>query len=91
MNYSLNIQAEDFPFVIEAIKLRTLSLINSLEMQVRDIQQAREAIAKAAATPVTTTEIVKEAIEKKVIPQKAPYGHKKNGQPKKRIGRPRKV
>ena len=89
MNYSLNIQAEDFPFVIEAIKLRTLSLINSLEMQVRDIQQAREAIAKAAA-PVTTTEIVKEAIEKKVIPQ-ASYGYKKNGQPKKRMGRPRKV
>ena len=91
MNYSLNIQAEDFPFVIEAIKLRTLSLINSLEMQVRDIQQAREAIAKAAApAPVTTTEIVKEAIEKKVIPQ-ASYGYKKNGQPKKRMGRPRKV
>lgn len=90
MNYSLNIQAEDFPFVIEAIKLRTLSLINSLEMQVRDIQQAREAIAKAAAAPVTT-EIVKEAIEKKVIPSKAPYGYKKNGQPKKQMGRPRKV
>ena len=88
MNYQLNIQAEDFPFVIEAIKLRTLSLINSLEMQVTDIQKAREAIAKAAAAPVT--EIVKEAIEKKVIPQ-APHGYKKNGQPKKQMGRPRRV
>ena len=91
MNYQLNIQAEDFPFVIEAIKLRTLSLINSLEMQVRDIQQAREAIAKAAANPVTTSEIVKEAIEKKIIPSKAPHNYKKNGQPKKQMGRPRRV
>lgn len=88
MNYQVSIQAEDFPFVIEAIKLRTLSLINSLEMQVRDIQQAREAIDKTLA-PVAT-EIVKEAIEKKVVPQ-ATYGYKKDGQPKKQMGRPRKV
>lgn len=101
MNFNLNIQSEDLPFIIEAIKLRTLSLISNLEMQVRDIKQARQAIEKAQATP---SEVVKEAIEAKVIPsqqkrdfvasfekelRKAPYGYKKDGTPKKRAGRPR--
>jgi formaldehyde-activating enzyme involved in methanogenesis len=101
MNFNLTIQSEDLPFIIEAIKLRTMSLISNLEMQVRDIKQARQAIEKAQATP---TEVVKEAIEAKVIPnqqkrdfvasfekelRKAPYGYKKDGTPKKRAGRPR--
>jgi hypothetical protein len=101
MNFNLTIQSEDLPFIIEAIKLRTMSLISNLEMQVQDIKQARQAIEKAQATP---TEVVKEAIEAKVIPdqqkrdliasfekelRKAPFGYKKDGTPKKRAGRPR--
>ena len=106
MNFNLTIQSEDLPFIIEAIKLRTMSLISNLEMQVRDIKHARQAIEKAQATP---TEVVKEAIQAKVIPnqqkrdfvetmeqtfkklekQKAPYGYKRDGTPKKRAGRPR--
>jgi hypothetical protein len=107
MNFNLTIQSEDLPFIIEAIKLRTMSLISNLEMQVRDIKQARQAIEKAQATP---TEVVKEAIKEKVIPEqkrdsdkwlkklreveeqkmKAPFGFKKNGDPRKRTGRPPK-
>ena len=105
MNFNLTIQSEDLPFIIEAIKLRTMSLISNLEIQVQDIKQARQAIEKAQATP---TEVVKEAIEARVIPEqeprdsykwlkklndmeknKAPYGYKKDGTPKKRAGRPR--
>jgi hypothetical protein len=90
MNFNLTIQSEDLPFIIEAIKLRTMSLISNLEMQVRDIKQARQAIEKAQATP---TEVVKEAIKEKVIPEftpvrKAPFGYKKDGTPRKRAGRP---
>ena len=92
MNYNLNIQSEDFPFVIEAIKLRTLALINSLETQVKGFHEAKEALEKAGSTPA---QAVQEAIQGFVFPdefevkRKAPYGYKKNGEPRKRAGRPR--
>ena len=60
MNYNLNIQSEDFPFVIEAIKLRTLALINSLETQVKGFHEAKEALEKAGSTPA---QAVQEAIQ----------------------------
>jgi hypothetical protein len=91
MNYNLNIQSEDLPFIIEAIKLRTLALINSLESQVKSFHEAKDALEKAGTTPA---QAVQEAVQGLVFPdefevkRKAPYGYKKNGEPRKRMGRP---
>ena len=75
MQYNLSIQSEDFAFLIEAIKLRALSMIESLESQ-------RNNIVRQMLAEPTPSEVVKEAIKKKVIPQK---------KTKKRRGRPIKA
>lgn len=39
MKYSLNIQQEDYGFITEAIKLRTLAILDSLDKQVAEQSQ----------------------------------------------------
>lgn len=40
MNITLNISSQDYGFVVEAIKLRTIALIESLEMDKQAAEQA---------------------------------------------------
>ena len=50
MKYNVSIQSEDFPFIIEAIKLRTMTLIDHLEKQAKTSQETNKTIAKASET-----------------------------------------
>jgi len=67
MQYNLSIQSEDFAFLIEAIKLRALSMVESLENQ-------RNNIVRQMLAEPTPSDVVKEAIKKKVIPTKRRRG-----------------
>jgi hypothetical protein len=87
MNITLTIQEADYGFVVEAIKLRTTSMLESL-----DHQFARQ--KQAAAQPIER-KIIEEPWEAeykgdKIVAKrkvKAPYGVKKDGTPKQRPGR----
>jgi hypothetical protein len=93
MNITLTIQEADYGFVVEAIKLRTTSMLQSLDNQVVRQKQAEEAAehqrkqaAKAAIVePWETEQEEQKTIVKRRI--NAPYGLKKDGTPKKRPGR----
>ena len=73
---NLRFQAEDYPFVVEAIKLRTRIMLEGLAMQ---IESQRVAANRSA---------LQEQVEQKPQRVKAPFGLKKDGTPKKRPGRP---
>lgn len=110
MKYSIEINTEDVTFIIEAIKLRAFCLADDIERQTKNIKQAHEQLEKEIKEVgeriekrSATSEVVKEAIEEKVIPnqqkrdfvasfekelRKAPYGYKQDGTPRKRAGRP---
>jgi hypothetical protein len=50
MNITLNINSQDYGFIIEAIKLRTIALVESLEMDKQTAEQAaREDHSQAKA------------------------------------------
>lgn len=68
----LSIAPEDYPFVVEAIRLRTDMMINSLKMQV-------ERQTRAPAEEQVDQEPVRKPV--------ARWGYKKDGTPKKRPGR----
>lgn len=70
---TLTIQAEDFPFVIEAIRLRASTLLEGIAMQVESQQRP---VQKPEAAPKAPN---------------APWGVKKDGTPKKRPGRAKRV
>jgi hypothetical protein len=99
MKYSIEINTEDLTFIIEAIKLRAFCLADDVERQAKNIKAAHEQLEKEIkevgeriAKRSATSELVKEAVEAKVIPEqkrKTPYGYKRDGTPKKRPGRPR--
>ena len=84
MNITLTIQESDYGFLVEAIKLRTMSMLDSLNNQVARQKQPAIAAApvKAEGEPVSFTVSVPK--QKK----RAPWGYKKDGTPKKRPGRP---
>ena len=100
MKYSIEINAEDVTFIIEAIKLRAFCLADDIERQTKNIKAAHEQLEKEIkevgdriAKRSATSELVKEAVKEKVIPEftpvrKAPFGYKKDGTPRKRAGRP---
>lgn len=73
----LRIQTEDYPFIVEAIKLRTTALLEGLAMQV-DGQRL------AAQRPP------EEPMAARAVRPRAKWGLKKDGTPKKRPGRPAK-
>lgn len=101
MNLTLTIQEEDYGFVVEAIKLRTTSMLESFDNQVH--QQRRDAMTptqkdqqrqeiKEALDAQFTKELAK--LNERAKPKaarttrKAPYGFKKDGTPKKKPGPP---
>jgi len=93
MNITLTIQEADYGFVVEAIKLRTTSMLESLDNQVsRQKEEAslvalrKQAESKAAIMEPWEAEYEEEKIVAKRR-VKAPYGLKKDGTPKKRPGR----
>jgi len=99
MNITLTIQSEDYGFVVEAIKLRTMSMVESLNRQFEQQVEATKARsaevnrikAEHEAHKEVQAQVEKElnAWHKKVKHQpKAPYGYKKDGTPKKKPGRP---
>lgn len=99
MNYHLTIQAEDYGFIVEAIKLRTISILESFDMQLQAQLNASIAPAPAPkqepvaaeAPPAKKRVYRKTKAAKKRAPSKAaPYGYKKDGTPKKALGRPSK-
>ena len=62
--YNLKVHPEDFQFIVEAIKLRTISLVSSLERQ-------RDEIVKDMVKD-QTNDIVQEAIKTGVIKRGRP-------------------
>ena len=87
MQYNLSIQSEDYGFIKEAIKLRTMYLLDSIEKQVtKQIVQstmseeafgpcsAASAPVKAEGAPVT---IIKKDVKKKLHWTQTPEGKKK--------------
>jgi hypothetical protein len=74
---NLRLQTEDYPFVVEAIKLRTRVMLEGLAMQV---ESQRVAAHRSEA---------QEQVEQKPKRIRAPFGFKKDGTPKKRPGRPK--
>ena len=74
-------------------------MADDIERQTKNIKQAHEQIEKEIkevseriAKKSAASELVKEAVNEKVIPEfavrKAPYGYKQDGTPRKRAGRP---
>lgn len=87
MRYTLNVQAEDYAFIKEAIKLRALILTEALDKQVdaQNIQSSKpteafgpcsfaSAPVKAEGAPV---QIIKKAVKKKLHWTQTPEGKKK--------------
>ena len=70
---NLRLQTEDYPFVVEAIKLRTRIMLEGLAMQVEN----QRSVIQEQHQP-----------EQKPKRIRAPFGFKKDGTPKKRPGRP---
>jgi transcriptional regulator len=103
MNITLTIQEADYGFVVEAIKLRTTSMLESLDNQVARQQEEAKLIElrKQAFTEAGEEPWEVEHQEEKIIASmkensrtavprskvRAPYGLKKDGTPKKRPGR----
>ena len=87
MKYNLSIQSEDYGFITEAIKLRTVAVLESLDKQVAS-QVASQAAktepfgpcsfasapVKAEGAPV---QIIKKAVKKKLHWTQTPEGKKK--------------
>ena len=98
MNLTLNINSQDYGFVVEAIKLRTLASLDSLAMDKQAAEQAaqedefkaKQEIHKMASD-LFDQEIAKvkarPAFKKKVAARNAPFGLKKDGTPKAKPGR----
>jgi len=84
MNITLTIQEADYGFVVEAIKLRTTSMLESFNSQVARQKQPAIAAApvKAEGAPVSFTVSAPKTKRK----NNAPYGYKKDGTPKKKPG-----
>jgi hypothetical protein len=85
MKYSIEINAEDVTFIVEAIKLRAFCLADDIERQTKNIKAAHEQIEKdieEASERIrnrsATSQLVKDAIKFDVVPTK-----------KRRRGRPR--
>lgn len=78
MKYSIEINAEDVLFIIEAIKLRAFCLADDIERQANNITAAHNEIDNSLPRERTPTpsEVIKDAIKFNVI--------------KKRRGRPAK-
>lgn len=90
MNYQLTIKAEDYSFVCEAIKLHTISMLESFHMQVQ--KQLHKEAPKVEPVTETLTAVQEPVRKKRVVRKKkaAPYGYKADGTPKKAAGRPKK-
>lgn len=100
MNINLTFQSADYEFIVEAIKLRTTAILESMSMQydsqiiaantAPDIEQQRKEINEEMAKwemkqeGNKVTATLKPKISKSKV---APYGYKKDGTPKKRPGR----
>jgi len=79
MNYlNLKIQADDYPFIVAAIKLRTTAILEGLSMQV-DAQLQPQAAPEVPKNPNAPFGLKKDG---------TPFGLKRDGTPKKRPGRP---
>ena len=76
---TLTIQAEDFHFVMEAVRMRSRAILESLAMQV----ESQRAPAEKSLQVDNQQEPTKKAVK-----VDAPWGFKKDGTPKKRPGRP---
>jgi len=103
MNITLTIQEADYGFVVEAIKLRTTSMLQSLDNQVSRQKEEASLVAlrKQAFTEAGEEPWEAEQQEEKIVASmkenarfavprgkvRAPYGLKKDGTPKKRPGR----
>jgi hypothetical protein len=92
MNITLTIQEADYGFVVEAIKLRTTSMLQSLDNQVSRQKEEASLVAlrKQALTESGEEPWEAEHQEEKIVAKRkvnAPYGLKKDGTPKKRPGR----
>jgi hypothetical protein len=74
MKYNLTIQQEDYGFITEAIKLRTLAILESFEKQVIDQSQSigpcsfESAPVKAEGGPVEEYNFAWQPVEKKKKP-----------------------
>ena len=78
MKYSIEINAEDVTFIVEAIKLRAFCLADDIEKQAKNIKQAHEEMDnERIANMPTPSDVVRDAINFGVV------------QPKRRRGRPR--
>ena len=90
MNISLTFHSADYGFITEAIKMRTMSMLESFELQKKSqetsptFEQVKDLTEKEFMDQVAA--IKQEAKAEKA--RKAPYGYKKDGTPKKRLGRP---
>ena len=81
MNLTLTINSQDYGFVIEAIKLRTGSMIEALDVQKEQQERAARSESSFSAAPVkqegAPVSIVKRAVKKKLHWTQTPEGKKK--------------